>query len=47
MTEKVHLSLRIDKEVRDELKIISVLESKSMKDIVEELIIEYIKKNKK
>jgi hypothetical protein len=47
MSEKVHLSLRIDKEVRDDLKIISVIEGKSMKDIVESLIIEYIKKNKK
>lgn len=47
MTEKVHLSLRIDKDVRDDLKIISVIEGKSMKDIVEQLIIEYIKENKK
>lgn len=47
MPEKVHLSLRIDKDVRDDLKIISVIEGKSMKDIVEQLIIDYIKENKK
>ncbi|HAR34904.1 MAG TPA: CopG family transcriptional regulator [Desulfobacter sp.] len=45
-TKKVNTSLRLDKKVLKDLKILAIEKETSVQGIIEKLILEYIKKNK-
>jgi hypothetical protein len=45
-TKKVNTSLRLDKKVLKDLKILAIEKETSVQAIIEKLILEYIKKNK-
>lgn len=47
MTELVHLTMKIPKSLRNELKKVAIDEGRTVKEIVTELITEYINETKK